>query len=323
MIINKALFLRLIDNWPVKILSIVAAVVLFMLYRINTLEERFFTVSLEIRINNNFTSVNRTVDKVRIKLRGSEEDIYSVLEEDISAYIDLSSKTNEGEFQTPVLINKRGSALNLKNIEINVDPINVRTHLEKKLTRPIVVQPKMDGFPLTGYELDEYYITPSVVTVTGPRSQIENLQFIPTEDIDITGRFEDFKVRSRLVHISEDISFLGGDVIEFNGFISEVIVIRSIPEINIVSIDLPENLMINGIFPKASITLQGTQQRIEKIRIQNLQFIVDCSGIIEPGHYSLPVDVDIPDGLAVLKYNPSMVEFDVILLSETEVEEAF
>jgi len=39
---KKSFFIRLVDNWPVKILSLFAAIVLFALYNINTLEERFF-----------------------------------------------------------------------------------------------------------------------------------------------------------------------------------------------------------------------------------------------------------------------------------------
>jgi YbbR domain-containing protein len=309
-----------LDNWPVKILSLFAAIVLFALYSINTLEERFFTVPLNILINSNFVAVDSSDDKVRIRVRGSEEDIYTLLEEDIEAYIDLSSKTGEGEFQAPVLIKKTGAALNLNNLEISVDPINSRTHLEKKLTRSIVVQPQLNGFPLAGYNLDQYFISPSSVTVTGPRSQLENLQFIPTEDIDLMGRYEDFSVRSRLIHASEDITFLVGDVVEFTGIITEAIVIRTISDIDIVSLDLADNLLINGILPKATIKLQGTQQRMEKIKLPNLQFLVDCSTIRRPGTYTLPVLVDIPDDLAVLTYSPSKVELEVVSISVSRKE---
>lgn len=315
--LNRSFFTRLIDNWPVKILCLFVAIVLFALYRINALEERFFTIPLEIQINNNFVSVDESVENIRIRIRGDEEDIYSVLEEDVEAYIDLKSRVSEGEYQAPILIRKKGSALNVKNLEINADPIYARTHLEQKLTRSIVVQPKLSGFPLVGYEMEKYFISPSAVTVTGPRSQVEDLQFIPTEDIDLMGRYEDFSVRSRLIHISEDISFLVGDVIEFTGIISEKIVIRSISDIDIVTVDLPENLLINEILPTAVIKLQGTQQRMEKIKLQNIQFIIDCSRIRSPGTYNLPVLVDIPDDLTVLSYSPTKLEFSVVSISES------
>lgn len=315
--LKKSFFVRLIDNWLIKILSLFAAIVLFALYRINTLEERFFTIPLEIQINDNFVSVNNTVEKVRIRIRGNQEDIYSILEEDVKAYIDLKSKVSEGLFQAPILIRKKGSALNIPNLEINNDPIHARTYLEQKLTRSIAVQPKLNGFPLVGYEMEKYYISPSAVTVTGPRSQLEELQFIPTENIDLMGRYEDFSVRSRLIHISEDITFLVGDVIEFTGIITEKIMIRTIPDIDIISVDLRDNLLINEILPSATIKVQGTQQRIEKIKLQNLQFTIDCSSIRYPGTYNLPVSVDIPDDLTVLTYNPSKVEFTVVRVSES------
>lgn len=310
--LNRSRFVKLIDNWPVKILSLFAAIVLFALYRINTLEERFFTLPLEVQINDNFVSVDTSVEKVRVRIRGNQEDIYTVLEEDVEVYMDLKSKTTEGEFQAPVLIKKKGSALNVNNLEILVDPINARTHLERKLTRSIVVQPKLNGFPLAGYEMERYFVTPSQVTVTGPRSQVEELQFIPTEDIDIMGRYEDFSVRSRLIHVSEDITFLAGDVIEFSGIITEKIIIKTMSDMDIVSVDLADNLLINELLPKATIRLQGTQQRVDRIKLQNLQFTVDCSRIRLPGNYTLPVKVDVPDDLTVLSYSPVRVEINVV-----------
>jgi len=180
---KKSFFIRLVDNWPVKILSLFAAIVLFALYNINTLEERFFTIPLDILINDNFVSTDNTVEKVRIRIRGNQEEVYSVLEEDVEAYIDLKSKTTEGEFQAPILIRKKGSALNIKNLEINVDPIYARTHLEKKLTRSIPVQPKLNGFPLVGYEMEKYFISPSAVTVTGPVLKWKNFSLFPPKKL--------------------------------------------------------------------------------------------------------------------------------------------
>ena len=317
MIFKKSFLLKLIDNWLVKILSLTVAVVLAVLYRINTLDVRFFTVPLTILVNENYIATDSSVDKVRVRLRGSEEDIYTVLEEDITVYIDLISRTSEGEFQAPVLVKKTGSALSSNNWEIIVDPINVQTHLEEKLTRSLPVQPQLNGFPLDGYNLDKYFIAPSAVTVTGPKSQIEGRQFIPTEEIDLVGRFEDFSVLSRLVYPSEDISYLGGHVIEFTGMISEVITVRTISDLDIFGIDLADNLLINGILPKAAIKVQGTQKRLERIQNQNLQFTIDYSNISKPGRYSLPVQLDIPDELTVLTYTPSSIDFEVLWSSES------
>lgn len=316
--VDRSFFLRLLDKWPVKILSLLGAIVLAQLYRINTLEERFFTLPLEVQINENYVAVDTSVEKVRVRLRGNQDDVYSVLEEDVEVYIDLKSRTTEGEFEAPVLVKKKGSALNAKNLEIIVDPIKARTHLEKKLTRSVAVQPKLSGFPLAGYEMEQYIVTPSQVTVSGPRSQVEDLQFIPTEDIDLMGRYEDFSVRSRLIHVSNDITFLAGDVIEFSGIIAEKIIVKSISELSIVSVDLPDNLLISELLPGATIRLQGTQQRMDRIKLQNLQFSVDCSSIKSPGKYTLPVKVDVPDDLTVLSYTPVRIEVSVVNISEPD-----
>ena len=94
------------------------------------------------------------------------------------------------------------------SIRVNVDPINARTHLEQKLTRSIVVQPDLSGFPLAGYELERYFITPSAVTVTGPRSQVEELQFIPTEEIDLSTRWHRMFVAIFRIPVCHDTTAL-------------------------------------------------------------------------------------------------------------------
>ena len=49
----RQLLERIAHNWPVKVLSVALAVLLFLFYRISSLEERFFSVPLDLRINEN------------------------------------------------------------------------------------------------------------------------------------------------------------------------------------------------------------------------------------------------------------------------------
>ena len=51
---GRNLLAMLVNNWPAKILSVVAAIILFLSYRIGTLEERYFTVPLQIRVNESY-----------------------------------------------------------------------------------------------------------------------------------------------------------------------------------------------------------------------------------------------------------------------------
>ena len=86
---NRRFFERILDNWPAKIISLAVALVLFLFYRIVNLEERFFNVPLSIEVPENFTASGNYPRSVRITLRGGQEEIFHILEEDIRASADL------------------------------------------------------------------------------------------------------------------------------------------------------------------------------------------------------------------------------------------
>ncbi len=80
---------RFLNNWPAKVLSFALAVLLFYFFKINTTEERFLSIPLEVSIGSSFTASERYPTHVRISLRGSEENIFLVEEADLKAYADF------------------------------------------------------------------------------------------------------------------------------------------------------------------------------------------------------------------------------------------
>ncbi|MBT3274859.1 MAG: hypothetical protein HN368_17020, partial [Spirochaetales bacterium] len=86
----KTFFERLFANWIVKILSISVAVVLFLFQRLSSMEERFFSVPLQYSVDSNYIATDVSVGNVRVILRGSGDEIFLVLEDDIEAFADIS-----------------------------------------------------------------------------------------------------------------------------------------------------------------------------------------------------------------------------------------
>ena len=128
---NKQVITKIFENWPAKILSLAAAIILFLFFRINTLEERFFSVPLSVRLSDGFVIMNTYPRSVRITLRGQEEEIYTVQGEDIIAYINLEDHQSEGIFKAPVVVNKKGTALNVEPLELRHEPSTITITLEK------------------------------------------------------------------------------------------------------------------------------------------------------------------------------------------------
>lgn len=302
---KKGFFHFIFDRWLAKILSILAAVLLSLFYQISNLEERYFSIPLQININDGLSASGNYPLSVRVNLRGSEEMIYSILDDDISAVADFTAYEKEGSFKVPIKVIFNSSlGSQSETMEINVEPAEITVFQEKEITKSLEILPSLIQFPPNGYELVQYFVSPTYVTVQGPESQLNDIHSIKTEEIDLSGRYDDFNVSSRLIPPGDNVTFPGGDTIEFRGVVDEAVIIQNLTNLEIVSVDLAPDFIIAQNLPEMSITVQGSQLLLEQLRPRDLHFYLDCSRIIVPGTYTMPVRVDSPEGVAVLKYNP-------------------
>ncbi len=306
-------FSRLLDRWPIKVISITLAIVLYLLFRMNTMTERQIAVDLSVVTPEGFVVSSESPDRINLTMRGEAEDIAGVLTEDVQAFINLVPYPEEGEYRLPVEFHKTGTALQPEALELRSRPREISLTLERRTVRSLEVIPELSGFPALGYELTQYFVSPSSVTAVGPQSQMANLTELKTELIDLSGRREDFSVTTRLVRPSTQIEIPGGQVVEFRGVVDEAVVIRTIVDREIVVFDLPIGLQIQDELPRVSLTVQGSQLTVEAARPQDMTFYIDGTEIDRPGFYTLPLKMDIPSGLAVLQVIPLEVELQVIV----------
>jgi YbbR domain-containing protein len=312
----RALLERGLHNWPVKIISIAAAVLLFFFYRVASLEERFFNVPLAVKFHENYTAVEEFPETVRIIIRGRDEDIKLVLEDEIEASVDFSLYNREGNFRELVLITKKGFALDIASLELRVEPREIDLNLESLMVKTLTVIPSVTGFPEKGYELIQSFITPSSVEIYGSRSKIENLEEINTEDIDINSRISDFTTRVRLKKTDPSLSFSGGDIVEYTAFIKEVLVVRSLSGLDIIALDLDGSFEIEEFIGDYTMEIQGKLLELEKYVPQDFRFTIDCSSLKAVGQYNLPVIPDVPAGILILNYEPKEIRVNILDINQ-------
>jgi len=111
---SRELLVKITDKWPAKILSLAAALLIFVFYKMSTLETRPFSAPLRIDSANEMVPASSYPQAVKINLRGENRNIYPILEEDIEAYIDLNKYSSEGTYRIPIQIRKKGSALGIE-----------------------------------------------------------------------------------------------------------------------------------------------------------------------------------------------------------------
>ena len=221
--INKKFLSKITEKWPVKVLSVAAALIISIFYRMNSLETRFFSVPLHIETNETMVLSSSISSAVRISLRGEPDVIQQIIEEDIEAFIDLSRYTNEGSYKAPVQLRKKDSALGITPLEISVLPIEISLVLENKASKSVPVFPVFFGSVAQGYELSGQQLIPNMVLAEGPRSIIEDLNSFITEIIDIDRRYDNFSVRVNIDNNDPFIVILGDRMIEYRGTINRIV----------------------------------------------------------------------------------------------------
>lgn len=312
---TRARFARLFRNWPAKVLSFAAALLLLVIHDITRLEERFLTVPLEVRLNETVVPASQYPTQVRLRLRGESETVFAVPEAELAAYVDLRPYLREGEFRVAVTVERLGVVREGVTLEITSEPEAIDVTLEERLVRTIEVEPATTSFPVSGYELVQVLATPSQVEVEGPRTQVEQIERVRTEELDLASRREDFTERMRLQRPHPLVRFPGGEVVEVRVIIDEAVVLQTFEPVDFVVTGLREELSIAQNLPTGLVRVQAPQLAIGEIVSGDVALSVDASSLTDPGTWRLPVQPIVPQGFVVLRYEPTSIQ---IVVEESE-----
>ena len=301
----------LLSDLPVKVICLTAAVILFLFHRVNTMTERFFSVPLEVSTPPGLAIASPYPKTVRITLRGSEDAIYPILEEDIEATADLESHKSQGVFRAPVRISRRGTAANVEPLEIKVEPQDVAFTLEPLAERKVNVSPDLRGSPAYGYEMVQSSVTPPAMLVRGARSRVQALTSLATEEIDLSGHATSFTTRVKILAPSSLVRIVGDPSADFHAIIQESIGARTFDSVPIVGSDIGPHLALKSTLPLGMVSLQGTQLALDGVRAEQVSLLIDFSSIHRAGQYTLHPRPEAPPGFSVLDWTPREVTVDL------------
>jgi len=219
---SREFFVKITEKWPVKILSLGAALLISFFYKMSTMETRSFSQHILFESANSLVPASYDPQEVNIKIRVEKDSVYQKLEEDIEAYIDLSKYTSENTYKIPVQIRKKGIALGIEPLEITVNPTDISVRLENKISREIKITPSFQGYIAEGYEMSDPIYTPTSANVEGPRSNVQALHELTTEAIDLNGRYKDFSITLNIINNDPLIVIYGSKTIEYRAAIKQI-----------------------------------------------------------------------------------------------------
>jgi YbbR domain-containing protein len=310
---TKRFLSRALAFWPVKILALAAAVLLFVFNRMSNLEQLVFELPLEVILPDGYVLADPLRTHAVVTVRGEVDgSLRHVTADQFRAYVDLTRFRREGTFVATVAYGRRDAAQLADAFVDRVEPTEVTVSLERVAERSLPVVANIAGSPEKGYSLSQYTITPPVVRLRGPRTVVENTTSVMTEEIDLQGITGDYKTRIGLVHSSPLVSFVGPSRVEFYGLISKVVVTRELVDVplTLVNADGRYEWEVRPAFGR--LVLRGPEVDLDGPEAVAPRLFVDLRDAAARQNRVVPRP-EVPEGVRVVEFEPR----EVIAVRET------
>ncbi len=301
---KKSLRARIVADWPAKVLSLAVAILVFTFYRLNRLEDRYVSVPLAVTVGDEFVPSSSLPRSVRLTLRGESNSLVTILEEDLRASVDLSRATSEGFYKAPVLVEKRGSALGVDPLEITIDPPEIAVSLERKLRKVVPVTPSFRGYLGPGYELSSFALEPAEEEVSGPASAVERIIDLSTDPIELSGKTSDFREEVRVFAKDPLVQVSGKPTATFSAKILQAMDFKTFDAVPVAASGLAPGFALVDALPTCVLRLRSNASILKGFVLPPDAIVLDLSSVTKPGIYTLPLDVRLPEGIALDSIDP-------------------
>ncbi len=183
------------ENLPLKIFSLLLAILAWIVVRGEVEHVKDYVVPLDyVNLPDDLEMSGAVPDTVEVRLRAAEQVLKRATENGVTALIDLSNAPpGEQRIQlTESLLDMPAGAQ-----VVRISPALIPIRIEKRVTREVPVVAAFAGSPAKGYRQVGQQIEPSMVTVSGPASEVAAVQRALTGTIVLEGETDDLEVEVR------------------------------------------------------------------------------------------------------------------------------
>ena len=179
-------FLRryVLHNFALKLISVAAAVLLWMAVARQPIAEIAVTVPIEFtNMPNDLEISSENIPQAQIRVRGPGPQLRSIGQSEARAVLDLAgARPGERTYDLSGRIHVP------RDVEVvQVVPTELRLIFDLRASKQVAVHPRVIGTFAAGYHIARIIADPSAVTIIGPKSHVEDIDTALTDPVDATG----------------------------------------------------------------------------------------------------------------------------------------
>ena len=257
----------LFDNFSLKLLSLLLAVLIHLVVRRDAVRELSVNVALQVnRVPEGRVLLGTLPQEVELQVRGRWGGIRKLLSDrQRRVTVDLSAYRDGERFAFDMNDLQR----QLRNREIEVlsaRPSGIDVRLEELALRKVPVQVSTTGTPAQGFSVgpNSVKVRPERVEISGPANLVRRVRQVRVAPIDLTGADRDLRVRARLLGVGGPNVHLKIPEVDVQVRLEERELRRTVRNLAVRVEGCPAGLKCQLTPKTASVTLRGPARLLLK-----------------------------------------------------------
>ena len=321
----------LIHNFPLKLLSLVLAFVVYLVV-VNVSNPEVSgtkTVSVEVVNENVLTAIGKSYEftggsTVMVSYTVRTRDAYKIASSDFRAYVDMNN-LYDVTGSVPVTI----EAVNHKDLFTTTPtckPVVLRVQLEDIVRKAIPIHAYTEGNPANGYTVGSVSVNPASVSVRGPVSLTQDISYaeiyIDVEGVstDISGSAKPtfYTESGSPIEITDDRITISTESVDYT---TQILVGKTVPLSFDVAGSPAEGYAYTGAYSNVTeVTILGNKDTIDSINsIKIPAEALSIDGATEDKTINVDIKQFVPDGIVIVTDDNA----NVTLMVENQIERTF
>lgn len=294
--LRRALRRAFLDELPLKIVSMVIAVTLFVIVRSERDAATGVTVKVVYTLPSDRVLVSDPASEVRVAVRGSWTRLSRLDDRALEPIrVDLQRR-GDGVFQFEDGMVKLPPGLRV----VSITPPEVTLRFEPRISREVPIEPVLGGQPADGFRVGKLRVEPERVRVDGARSTVEALTRVRTRPIPIAGARAPVETQVPLENEPAHAHFVDVEKVTVKVDVKPALAERDLGAVPIKVVGLSR--LDGTVEPaEARLILRGPAEVMRELAPDKIALTVDgqAADLKPPGRHTRPITVTgLPVGVA-------------------------